>query len=1101
MTKINKRQWLKSLSLSHLLISVALMCPVQLCAQDVYDDDDDSQAKEQAKRQRLAQEERSAAWPMKTVRGQTIDLGSRQPLGGVQIQAMGHARYTAMTDEQGRFVIKVPVFTTSLYVHAPEYLSQQVAIPADTTCLVFVGLLNDHFQPMYKAENDYTARSGFTADHTAALTVDEMLAGRLGADVRAVQRNATPGVGSTMFIRGLGSLNADAQPLIIIDGIEQDLQRQRTVLHSGQFINTLTNLSPDDVDRIEVLKHATALYGARGANGVILITTKRGHSLATRIDANLSVGVTTIPNLPAMMNAAQYRTYAMEMIGKMDGANSLGNYNFLNDDPKGYYYRMYHNDTQWTDYTYRKAMTQQYSINVQGGDDIGMYNLSVGYSDAKSTAKGNGTSRMNVRFNTDIDILWNLKTRFDISISRTQSDVFDDGIPQDLGAATVTSPTFLSAIKSPLLSPYQYNAVIGGFSSLLSDYDDLFSQLGKGYSLANPMAIIENGQDDNKNRAENTVFNAKIEPTLSLGRYVRLTETFSYTLNRLSQRYFRPYTGVPSYEIAELGTVTSMTGSLFSKQVNVMSNTRINFDRTWGPHILNAFAGFRYNYFNYDADNLATQYQGETNDKNPALSATTGYQNAEGTEDIWKNLMMYASADYNYAQRYYLTLSLAAEAGSRFGKNAKGLSLMGVKWGLFPSIQAGWVLTNEQWFPHQRYINFLRLNVGYDISGNDNISNYAAKTSLSSVVFNYNAIGLKLTNIGNDEIQWETTRKLNLGLQAHLLDNRVSVAFDYYIHKTDNLLTQKTFDNPIGGINRYWTNGGKLENKGFEASLAVKPLVSKDWNVEVGASVGHYKNKMTELPDGDYTSSVYGTENILTAVGQPVGLFYGYKTSGVFSTQAEAQQAGLFIKDAAGNARYFEAGDIHFEDLHKDADTPGLIDERDKTVIGNPNPDIYGNIFVTASWKRLTLNLSWNYSSGNDIYNYQKSVLNAGQNLYNQQVQTIGHWRYEGQLTDQPRLSYGDPMGNNRMSDRWIEDGSYLRLKTVRLSWRLPIPNSWSWLQGLTAWGEATNLLTLTRYTGSDPEMSAANGVLYQGIDTGCLPQSRTFCLGLKINL
>lgn len=1090
------------LFLTFFALLTTFIMPLQTRAQEEADTDDEDDINTLHRPMSQKQENVHTT----TYKGIVIDQATCQPVAGIQIQALGNRRYTAMTDETGKFAIKLPVHSTALYVNAPEYMTQQVALPADTITQICIRVISDRFRPMYELSNQMGARATFTSLHTTGLSIEDEISQLLGADVRCVNHSGVPGAGALMLIRGIGSLNADAQPLIVIDGVEQDMQHSRTALHSGQFLNMLANLSPDDIDRVEVLKNATAIYGARGANGVINITTKRGHSLATRIDANLSVGITMVPNLPKMMDATQYRSYVMEMLGKIDGANMQGNYRFLNDDPQGFYYHMYHNDTRWTDYAYRQALTQQYSINVQGGDDIGMYNLSVGYTDAKSTAEQSGFSRMNVRFNTDINILWNLTTKFDISISRTSNDVFDDGIPSDFTHGTVTSPTFLSMIKSPLLSPYQYNAIIGGFSSLLSEEDDLFDQLGKGYSLANPVAILKNGKDDNKNHSENTHFNTRLEPTLQLGRYLQLTETFSYSLNRLSQRYFRPYTGVPSFEIPELGTVTSMTASLFSKETHIQSDTRLQYEQLLGAHDIKVTAGFRYNYFAYDDNDLRTQYTSETNDKNPALSATSGYQQTAGVEDVWKNIQMYASANYNYAHRYYLSLALMGEASSRFGKNVSGLSLLGVKWGVFPCIQAGWELTNERWFPKWQGLNYLRLNAGYDISGNDNIPNYAARTSLSSVIYNYNAIGLKLSNIGNDEIQWETTRKLNMGLTANLANNRLSVTFDYFLHKTDNLLALKTFSNPIGGINRYWTNGGALENKGFEASLAFKPVVTRNWHVEIGASVGHYENKITSLPDGNYTTGIYGSDNILTTVGGPVGLFYGYKTSGVFSTEAEAGTAAsgngyLYMKDDAGNRHNFEAGDVHFADLYDDPTNPGLIDEHDKTIIGDPNPDIYGNIFARVNWKNLTLDIGLNYSLGNDIYNYQRSVLNSGSSFYNQQVQTVSHWRYEGQHTNQPRLNYGDSMGNNRMSDRWIEDGSYLRLKTVRLQWQIPVPATWNWLQGLTVWGEANNLFTLTRYTGCDPEVSISNEVLSQGIDIGLLPQSRTFTFGLKINL
>ena len=1036
--------------------------------------------------------------------GVVVDQVSKKPLAGIQLKVLGYDRYSAMTGADGKFTIKVPEFATTLFVHSPSFMSQQVAINAkDTEKEIKVLMMKEKFRPMYSEGTTYTAQAGFDAD-AKDVTIESDIENILGADVRTVTRSAAPGIGASMFVRGLSSINANAQPLIVVDGVEQDMQQNRLSLHSGQINNILANIAPEDIASVKVLKNATALYGARGGNGVILITTKRGKSMATRIDANISAGVSLVPQLPTMMNASQYRNYATEILGTVPeniNRDTPISFRFLNDDPNNYYYHTYHNDTDWTDYVYDTAMTQNYNINVQGGDDIGMYNLSVGYVKAESTAKNNDFDRMNVRFNTDISILYNLTTKFDISISRTNSKVFDDGAMEDLSAGAITSPTFLSLIKAPIVSPYQYNAIVGGFTSLLSDYDDIYSQLGSGYGLANPVAILNNANGDNKNKAENTYFNVRVEPTWTINNNLSLTSMFSYTLDRNSQRYHRPFVGVPSFEISNLGTVTSMVASLFSKEINVVSDTHIDWKHQYGKHNLAAFGGFKYTYFSFDDNNLKTEYNSTTNDKNPALSASSGYQHIKGNNDVWKNLQWYGNVDYNYMNRYFATVSLSAEANSRFGAKSGDLDLCGVAWALFPSVQLGWVMTNESWFPKNAGINYLRVNAGYDMSGNDDISNYAARTSLSAVRFNYNAIGLQLTNIGNDEIKWETNHKFNVGLQAYMLNNRLGVDFNYYVNKTKDLLTLQTFKNPIGGINNYWTNGGEIKNEGFELSVTAKPVVTHKWNVEVGASVGHYANKVTKLPDGDYTSSVYGDNNILTSVGNPVGLFYGYKTAGVFATDADAKAAGkdgyLYMEDNAGIRNDFKAGDVHFIDQNND----GKISEIDKVVIGDPNPDIYGNIFATINYKNLTLTMGWNYSLGNDVYNYQRSILNSGSTFYNQQVAEVAHWRYEGQQTDLPRLAYGDPMGNNRFSDRWIEDGSYLRLKTLNLSYKVPVPGSWTWLQGLTIWAQANNLLTFTKYLGSDPEFSIGNGVLYQGIDCGNIAQGRSFQCGVKINL
>ena len=1077
-------------------------------------DDEEEEEVETSIKQPDRSKLKQASYPTITLKGTVTDLATKQPLAGIQLRALGYDRYTAMTDEDGSFAIKVPTFATALYVFAPQFISQQVGIIAgDSTQTVHIKMLSDKFAPMYGTGVNYTAAK--TAQiNRFGVTVDNEIANKLGGDVRSILRSAAADGGASMFIRGLNSVTSDAQPLIVIDGIEQDMQRMRTSLHSGQFNNILANISPDDIEKVTVLKNATALYGARGANGVILIDTKRGHSMATRIDANISVGYQLIPKTPTMMDASQYRIYATEMLGTPAVQQTIQQqmrlqqlqelkFQFLDDDPTGFYYYTYHNNTDWKDEVYRNALTQNYSINVQGGDDIGMYNLSVGYVKAQNTVRESAFDRMNVRFNTDITILWNLSTRFDISIARTNNTVYDDGMPASF-AGTVSSPTALALLKSPLVAPYQYNKLInggaGGFTSLLSDYDELYASLGNGYSLGNPVALFENGEGDNKNKAENTYFNVHVAPVWQFATDFKLTANLSYTLNRNAQRYFRPNIGFPSFEVEGLGRVTSMVGSMYAKEQNFVAGGRVDWAHQFGAHSLKAFAGGRYNYFSFDNSDLSTEYRSRQNDKNPVLSLD-GYPGINGVSDVWKTIQWYANVDYNYMNRYFATLSLMTEANSRFGESADGLGLFGVKWAVFPSLQLGWVLTNEAWFPRTRGINFLRINAGYDISGNDNISNYAARSSFSQVKYNPHANGSQLTNIGNDKIQWETTRKLNLGFESMLLDNRLSLSFDYFLHKTDNLLMLKNFSNPMGGINRYWSNGGKLENTGFEAAFSVKPVVLKDWRVEVGATVGHYKNKVTQLPDGDYTSSIYGTDNILTAVGQPVALFYGYQTEGVFSTDAEAKAAGkngyLYMVDNAEKRHDFVAGDVHFVDQNND----GKIDDSDKTVIGDPNPDIYGNIFANINWKDLTLNIGFNYSLGNDVYNYQRSVLNSGSTFFNQQVAETGRWRYEGQQAELPRANYGDPMANNRFSDRWIEDGSYLRLKTVNLTYQVPIPGAWTWLQGLAVWVEAQNLVTFTKYLGNDPEFSINNSVYYQGIDCGNLAQGRSFTAGVKINL
>jgi hypothetical protein len=269
----------------------------------------------------------------------------------------------------------------------------------------------------------------------------------------------------------------------------------------------------------------------------------------------------------------------------------------------------------------------------------------------------------------------------------------------------------------------------------------------------------------------------------------------------------------------------------------------------------------------------------------------------------------------------------------------------------------------------------------------------------------------------------------------------------------------------------------------------------KDWRWEIGASVGHYSNKVKALPNGNsFTTPMYGA-TILTEVGQPVGLFYGWRTNGVYATAAEAKASNLCVLKENGDKEYFQAGDMRFVDV----DGNGIIDNADRQIIGNPNPDIYGNLRTSLNWKNITLNAVFNYSLGNDVFNYQRSLLEGGSLFVNQTTAVNSRWTTEGQQTAVPRVSYRDPLGNARFSDRWIENGSYMRLSSLTISYYIPVRSTY--LQGITVWGNGSNLFTISRYLGSDPDCTVAGSILAQGIDRGVVAAGRSFSLGVNINL
>jgi hypothetical protein len=503
--------------------------------------------------------------------------------------------------------------------------------------------------------------------------------------------------------------------------------------------------------------------------------------------------------------------------------------------------------------------------------------------------------------------------------------------------------------------------------------------------------------------------------------------------------------------------------------------------------------GFRLTNDNF----VSTLQEGHNtgNDKTPNVSGSLNFKDVGGVDDTWRSLAYYANADYNYKYKYFLQGGLSMETTSRFGKDvAAGIKLAGVHWGLFPSVQAAWLLSSEEFFNADLLgINSLKLSLGYDASGNDDIAVSASRTSLSANRFLNGSIGLVLDNIGNTGIQWETTHRFSAGLDLVTKNDRVGLSLNVFKSYTDNLLTVKSLPE-ITGSGYYWSNDGSLENIGGDMGLRIKLINNKSWKWEAGAHVATYKNRITALPDGDYTTTLYGAD-VLTSVGRAAGVFYGYETAGVYATQQEAEAEGLKLVASTGEVTPFGAGDIRFVDHVAD----DVINEKDRVVIGDPNPDFYGNLYSTLSYKRLSLDVNFSYSYGNDIYNYQRSVLEGGSQFFNQTTALNRRWVAEGQQTDIPKATFGDPMGNGRFSDRWIEDGSFLRLRSMTLSYALPVQSVW--LQGLTVWATANNLFTLTNYLGSDPEVWAGNAVLSQGIDRGLTSQGRSVLMGIKINL
>lgn len=1089
------------------IICFSLLVATPLCS-FAQEEDEDFEEEEVVKITRVPKAKKQE--PTRTIKGRVLGQNDGLPLVGVLIQSVAGEGYSALTEEDGTFTMEVPLYCSAVKITIPGFNNIRVGLNKSGDLRDIV-MQSDASKGLYSSD-DNISNVVSTGDMTysAARNVTTEIGSQLGASVRTIARSGVSGVGNYLNIGGVNSLSSNAQPLIVVDGVIVDQQFNREMIHTGFYNDVLTNINIDDIESVDVLSNGTAIYGAKGSNGVILIKTKRCTSQATRIDATVNVGVELMPKLYPMMNGSQFKNYASGLL--QSTGTDVTNFAFLDADPTKYYYEMYNNNTNWADEVYRQALVQNYGINVQGGGDVAGYMLSLGYTKDNSVVKENNLNRLNIRFNTDIKLMKDLSIKFDAAYTNQTRKLLDQGAPEHYDQQAITSTTFLAMAKTPMLSPYSYagdvridpiTGQVTGQGHVYKSHLDITDEMylntvealnNSNYQLANPAAINEYGSAENKNYFDNSYVNIAITPKYQINKHLNVSSMFSYTMLNTNEKYYIPVNGVPNYYVKELlETKENQIESLASRQTSVNSDTKIDWQNNYKGHNIHLLGGFRFLNQGYT---LNTQKGYNTgNDKTPSFGAV-GNRSATGTSENWATLSWYGQAQYNYANRYYLQGDIAVETNSQFGRDAKqGFKCAGVVWGVFPSIQAGWVVSNEKFFDIKG-IDYLKLTAGFGMSGNDNLVYDASRTySQPVMMFDGTVAALALTHIGNTELQWETTKRFNAGVQMNMLNNRVGARFNYFHSWTDNLLTFKELGF-ISGMEHNWANGGSLKNQGFDFAVDALLLSRKNWNWSVGASVGHYVNTMTALPDSKtYMDTQIMGATVRSEIGGSVNRFYGYRTEGVYATTEEAKAANLYIEDNTGAKTYFAAGDVKFADINGD----GKINENDRVVIGDATPDIYGNLYTSLNWKNLTLSANFSYCLGNDVFNYMRQQLESGSRFMNQTTALTNRWSHEGHVTDIPKATYADPMGNSRFSDRWIEDGSFLRLKNLTLSYKIPINSTF--LQGLTVWGQANNVFTATKYKGTDPEFSMGNSVLSQGIDAGLLSQGRSFHVGVKINL
>ncbi len=1017
------------------------------------------------------------------IKGVVRDAITQQPIVAAQVRSQSH-KTAATTDEQGNFEIKISSPSEVLIIVAFDYNLSEVPVRGRKS--LDIKIYSEVYRDQYKEIEGLAGpvRSTTTVNsikgtreigYPTFLSVDDAIQSKIGGDVRSINRSGNIGSGASMFIRGLNSVNMYAQPLFIVDGVIWNNNSDMNSVHDGFYNNPLDDIDLSDIESVTVIKDGTSIYGSKGGNGVIVIKTKRGEDMATKIVFNAFGGLTEKASSLPMMDGDQSRVYTTDLLGSTSlTSEQIDEMPYLNDDPNSITYKKYHNNTNWDDEVYQNGFTHSYNIGVNGGDDKALYYFSLGYTGNKGIVQITDLQRLNSRTNADFFLSENIKLGMNIGYTSIDRTLLDDGINP------YTSPTLLAMEKAPFLSPYTYTPT-GTLTTDLEDADE--------FNVGNPTAIIVNSLNTNKHYR----LSIGIKPEFKLSPEFTLSSQFDYAIDKFKETYYSPMVGVVNRELPGVGVSENVFKSQIMRNTGIFDDTQLRFNKQVKEvHDIKAIAGFRYisNYLEVD---YGEGHNSGSDQKRNLLNQLI--RSTDGVNDRVKSISNYLMVDYSFDNRYLLSAAVSADASSRFGSETQGgFRLFGRSWAVFPSINAGWLISSETFMADVKAINWLKLRAGYGLSGNDDIEPYAWSAYFESTRYMDRANGLFLANIGNNEIQWETTAKASLGLDAILFNNRLSVTADLYNNKTKDLLFLKSLPEVIGN-GYYWGNGGEMSNKGFEVSANLKLVNLAGIKWEVGGNIGHYKNKIESLPDeGEYITSMYGAD-ILTSVGNPAGVFYGFKTLGVFTGEEAAANANLRIIDENGASQYFKAGDIHFEDLNPD----GIIDNNDRQVIGNPNPEFFGSFNSKFNVGNFTLDMLFTYSYGNDVYNALRANLESGSVLTNQTTAMLNRWYYEGQETMQPKVTYMDPMGNSRFSDRWIEDGSYLRFKTLSLGYNIPLKGTV--IEGLNVWVSANNLFTITNYLGRDPEVSVKNDVLFQGIDAGLLPLTRSYFIGIKMNL
>ncbi len=1017
-----------------------------------------------------------------TVTGSITDAATGKPLQGITVRYKNNS--AAITDSTGHFSLKVPDYNVAVTVEGETYQSKEIALKGRSK--VSTGLYEDSYTSLYDQANLPSGRQSLnqvteavTAVYTQGAwgnsfeTPDSYLQGRV-AGLGAIRRSGTPNIGANLFLRGYNSLYATNQPLIVMDGVIYDNWDYGSSLISNHYNNPLAHIDIKDIDNITVIKDGSSLYGTKGGNGVILITTARAKELATRIDFAVYGGINIAPvNLP-LLNASGYRTYLSQVLQTSGMSDAqIQAFPFMNDDIASTEYYRYHYNTNWQKKVLSNSYARNIYLKVTGGDNIAKYALSLGYMKNEGVISTTGLTRYNTRFNADLNLSKRLTATTNLSFSFNEQNLKDQGM------ALKTNPLYLSLVKAPILPVYSVSDA-GIESPDIAD-TDLFN-------VSNPQAVINNMTATNKNYR----FFGSLGFDYRFSDVLHLATNVGITINKVRESIFIPGKGIVNDTLRN-AIADNRSGSQVKRLFMLFNDTRLTYNKTFNRiHTLNAAAGLRFINHQTEQD-FGLGYNSATDELVSVGNGVSTLRRISGNIGAYRWLNNYFNARYSLSDKYFFTVNMAVDGSSRFGKNITNgaVQVNGNSFAVLPSLAGAWLISSEN-FMATSGIELLKLRASFGIAGNDDMGNYTARQSYVS----QNLLGIQglvRSGFGNAGLQWESVTKLNAGLDLALFNERFNLNLDIYSNKTGRMLVNE----PIAaatGQQFAVTNTGGMKTKGIEANINARIINQTSLKWDMGLNIAHYKTTITRLPV-DRILTAYGGATIISRVNQAPNLFYGHQTNGVFTTNAEATQSGNSIKTITGSTVAFKGGDMRFTELNGD----NIIDDNDRQVIGDPNPDFSGAVTSSVTWKKWSMNLLFTFSQGNEIYNYVRNQLESVSGYNNQTPAVLNSWRKEGDVSVFPKATWGDPMGNSRFSDRWIEDGSYFRLRTVGLSYDLPIANRY--LKYAAVYLTGNNIFTLTRYLGYDPELSSTQSPFGQGIDLALEPQYKSVQVGVRIGL